>query len=267
MHRKSAFAGLFIATLAALLQANTKVQAIELGSIIDLKSAASQLSVIEPVEKEKVEQPISTVIPEPVAVKEPEVVKYTVAEGDTLSKIAEAHSTTWKRIFDKNIEIQNPDIISVSAVVIIPAPDEVLAERALPEPPAPQPQPQPQQSAAPAPARSNAQPATAYRPAAAPSSAGNTYTAGYCTWYAKSRRPDLPNNLGNASTWVIRAQAQGLATGTVPRAGAIGQQGMHVVYIESVNADGSVNISEMNYRGLYIISTRTAPGSSFTYIY
>lgn len=80
-------------------------------------------------------------------------------------------------------------------------------------------------------------------------------------------RPDLPNNLGNADTWVARAAAQGIPTGSAPRVGAIGQQGMHVVYVQSVNGNGTVTISEMNYQGLYIISTRTVPANSFMYIY
>ncbi len=29
---------------------------------------------------------------------------------------------------------------------------------------------------------------------------GNNYAAGNCTWYVKSRRADIPNNLGNANT-------------------------------------------------------------------
>jgi surface antigen len=97
--------------------------------------------------------------------------------------------------------------------------------------------------------------------------AGNSYTAGNCTWYAKSRRPDLPNNLGNAISWVSSARSQGLQTGSKPKVGAIGQQGNHVVYIEKINRDGSVLISEMNWEGLGVVSKRTVPASSFTYIY
>lgn len=99
------------------------------------------------------------------------------------------------------------------------------------------------------------------------SSGGNTYYRGYCTWYAKSKRPDIPNSLGNANTWFVRAQALGLPTGTEPKAGAIGQQGMHVVYIEKVNPGGTVTISEMNYKGFGIVSSRKVPASSFRYIY
>lgn len=98
-------------------------------------------------------------------------------------------------------------------------------------------------------------------------SSGNTYYSGYCTWYAKSKRPDLPNSLGNAQTWFSRAQSLGIPTGTEPKAGAIGQRGNHVVYVEKVNTDNTVSISEMNFRGFGITSTRTVPADTFSYIY
>ena len=106
------------------------------------------------------------------------------------------------------------------------------------------------------------------RTVAATNSPGNSYAYGYCTWYAKSKRPDLPNNLGNAGQWVANAAQQGFATGSTPRAGAIGSQPGHVVYVESVNSDGTVNISEMNYNGrVGVVHNRTVAASTFTYIY
>lgn len=98
-------------------------------------------------------------------------------------------------------------------------------------------------------------------------SQGNLYTPNNCTWYAKSRRPDLPNNLGDSISWVTNASAQGIPTGSTPKAGAIGQQGMHVVYIEAVNGDGTVYLSEMNYDFNGGFRYRTAPASNFSYIY
>lgn len=100
---------------------------------------------------------------------------------------------------------------------------------------------------------------------------GNTYDFGYCTWYVKSRRPDIPNSWGNASEWLGNAQAMGWATGSVPKSGAIGQTSGgslgHVVYVEGVNGDGTVSISEMNYQGWNIRSTRVVGAAAFTYIY
>lgn len=96
----------------------------------------------------------------------------------------------------------------------------------------------------------------------------NTYTRGQCTWYVASRRR-VPSNWGNAYTWYFRARAAGYATGTVPRAGAIGwERSNHVVYVEGVNANGTVNISEMNWGGRPgVVHYRTTSASQFLYIY
>lgn len=196
------------------------------------------------------------VVVEPPAA--PPVTQHVVVEGDNLSKIAEVHQTTWVRLFSKNLTVENPDTLNVGQVLVIPTASEQFPERPLPTPIDPVIQASVQLPAA---------RTSSGQPQSRGSSAGNTYTAGYCTWYAKSRRPDLPNSLGNANTWVSRAAAQGLATGNVPRVGAIGQQGMHVVYVEAVNGDGTITISEMNYRGLYVTSSRVAAASSFSYIY
>lgn len=99
----------------------------------------------------------------------------------------------------------------------------------------------------------------------------NYYTKGYCTWYVKNKRPDIPNSWGDAYEWWGNAGAQGWPRGTAPRAGAIGQTSGgslgHVVYVERVNGDGTVLISEMNYEGWNIQSSRTVPASDFRYIY
>jgi surface antigen len=192
-------------------------------------------------------------------------IKYIVAVNDNLSSIAAAHATTWTRLYNKNPHITNPDMIMPGMELIIPAADEVLTERPLPAPP-------PRRAIEPASthrstATTSIRQDASSRPAASAATAGNTYARGYCTWYAKHRRPDLPNNLGNADTWLARARAQGLPTGSTPRAGAIGQRGMHVVYVERVNSDSTVTISEMNFKGWGIVSQRTVPASDFMYIY
>ncbi|MBP9761581.1 LysM peptidoglycan-binding domain-containing protein [Candidatus Saccharibacteria bacterium] len=58
-----------------------------------------------------------------------------VAEGDSLSSIAEKNNTTWVRLFNANDFIQHPDIINPGQDIRVPATDEVLVERALPQPP------------------------------------------------------------------------------------------------------------------------------------
>ncbi|USN96923.1 MAG: CHAP domain-containing protein [Candidatus Nomurabacteria bacterium] len=110
----------------------------------------------------------------------------------------------------------------------------------------------------------------AARPAAPRSS--NLYINGQCTWYAKKRRPDLPNGLGNANTWYARAAAKGYKVGSSPRVGAIGatSQGAlgHVVYVESVHRNGTITVSEMNYNGgVGKVHTRTVAATQFKYIY
>ena len=73
--------------------------------------------------------------------------------------------------------------------------------------------------------------------------------------------------MGDAISWVSSARAMGIPTGSTPRAGAIGQSGNHVVYIEKVNGDGTVTVSDMNYAGWGVVTTRKASASSFLYIY
>lgn len=195
------------------------------------------------------------VAPEPTP--QPEV--YTVASGDSLTSIAKAREIEWQRLFDKNTQIADPNIISVGEQITIPFADEQLEQRPLPVS-------APVASSSQAPVGTQSSRATTTTRYSG-SSAGNTYAPGYCTWYAKNRRPDLPNQMGNASSWLASAAARGFATGSAPRAGAIGQQGNHVVYIESVNGDGTVTVSEMNWQGLFVVSSRTVSASNFRYIY
>ncbi len=108
---------------------------------------------------------------------------------------------------------------------------------------------------------------------------GNGYDYGYCTWWAANRRLQagnpIPSNLGNASSWLSRASAAGLNTGRAPRAGAViwtppNDFYGHVGYVESINADGSVNISEMNVAGWNRVSSKRlspAEAARYSYIY
>lgn len=81
----------------------------------------------------------------------------TVQSGDTLSKIAESHQTTYVWLFNANEKIADPDIILAGDTIRIPAPDEQLPDRPLPVKAVIAPA---QPVAAPAPARA----APAYRP-------------------------------------------------------------------------------------------------------
>lgn len=113
----------------------------------------------------------------------------------------------------------------------------------------------------------------------APVYGGNGYDYGYCTWYAAIKRAQIgrpiPSNLGNASTWLSLSSRAGLATGTEPQAGAVIWTPPrdfygHVGYVESVNEDGSVNISEMNTIGWGRVSSKTLTAeqaAGYRYIY
>lgn len=193
-------------------------------------------------------------------------VTHLVEPGESLSKIAAAHGITWQRIYDKNLQISDPNVISAGDEIMIPEDHEQLTPRPVP---VQQPTVNPSTPSSSSEIDTRNTTTTASRTVSQPrgDSNGNRYSYGYCTWYAKNRRPDLPNNLGNANTWVARARAQGLPTGSAPRVGAIGQQGMHVVYVEAVNANGTVTVSEMNFKGFNVISSRTVPASNFQYIY
>lgn len=195
----------------------------------------------------------------------PEIVK--VQSGDTLTSIAEAHNTTYVRLFNANEGIANPDLIDVDQEIRIPKADEQLTDRfsqfSASQVVAPVAQTTPV-------ATNNGAVQAAPKVAAAPvvqNSAGNTYSYGWCTWYVKSRKPNIPNSWGNAYQWIGNAQASGYATGSTPVAGAIGASGGHVVYVESVSGS-NVNISEMAYAGgVGVVHYRTVPASSFYYIY
>jgi surface antigen len=193
-------------------------------------------------------------------------VTVTVQAGDTLTSIADAQSTTYVRLFDANDFISNPDIIDVGQVVRIPTADEQLPDRyaaVSAAQVAPVVYSSSRQVASSAPRANSTTRTTTYA-----SSAGNTYYYGYCTWYAKQRRPDLPNMLGNGGQWVANAAARGYSTGTAPRAGAIAETTGHVAYVESVNGNGTIVISEMNGpAGFGVVGTRTVPASQYRYIY
>jgi surface antigen len=86
----------------------------------------------------------------------------------------------------------------------------------------------------------------------------NPYPWGQCTWYAWSRRPDLPwfaGENGHARGWAISAQAYGIRVDSTPAVGAIavfqpwvnGGHPVygHVAYVEKVRQDGLL-LSECN---------------------
>lgn len=97
----------------------------------------------------------------------------------------------------------------------------------------------------------------------------NGYDRGFCTWYVANRRIEigrpLPSNLGDAWTWDDRAAAAGIRVDNSPAVGAAvvtktGSRPGHVAFVEAVNADGSVWISEMNSRGQASMTNSASAG-------
>jgi surface antigen len=67
---------------------------------------------------------------------------------------------------------------------------------------------------------------------------------------------------------VSNAAALGYATGSTPSIGAIAEIPGHVMYVEAINGDGTIVISEMNGpAGFGVVGTRTISESSARYIY
>lgn len=186
---------------------------------------------------------------------------YTIKENDTLTKIAQDTHTTIEKLWEKNTDLQNPNMLEPNKQLKIPTETEELPDRPLPiQKPPEQPQNVPQATVRATPAQPPTK-RTTYDPS-------NLYAPGYCTYYAKQQRPDMPNNLGNADTWYANAAAQGFAVGYTPRVGAVAAAigYMHVAIVTAVHGD-TIEVSEMNYGGLWVVSTRTAPVSEFRYIY
>ncbi|MGI9027399.1 MAG: transglycosylase family protein [Candidatus Saccharimonadales bacterium] len=95
-------------------------------------------------------------------------INVVVRPGDSLTKIATAHATTYVRLYDANAQIVHPDVIHPGENLRVPAADEALPTRPLPA--APQPV-----AAAPAQSTKAAkQQPRAQRQAAAPAPTGST---------------------------------------------------------------------------------------------
>ena len=103
----------------------------------------------------------------------------------------------------------------------------------------------------------------------------NGYVFGYCTWHVANRRAEagrpIPNNLGHARTWAPNAQRFGMTVTENPEQGSVLWHkdtsiawGLgHVGYVEQINNDGSIVVSDMNYPRWNAVSHRTIEPSEF----
>ncbi|HEX8390258.1 MAG TPA: CHAP domain-containing protein [Candidatus Saccharimonadales bacterium] len=193
-------------------------------------------------------------------------VLYTVKDGDNVDSIASKYSTNRDRLVSYN----DLELGGVTAGQQIVLPGGILPTNERPG------------YSAPGARSSGALARTVSAPVSSPTinNVGNRYDYGYCTWYAYNRRAELGRPIGsfwgNASTWASYARSSGFAVNGTPAVGAVLQNSWqaggygHVAVVESVNADGSILVSEMNYAGWNIKSTRTVSAgeaSGYNYIH
>ena len=92
------------------------------------------------------------------------------------------------------------------------------------------------------------------------------YTWGNCTYYVAKIANWIPAGLGNAGDWLANARRQGLQTSSTPSVGSVVvyapgsdySQFGHVAYVTGVHPGGSFDVTEMNFRGLNVVDTRTS---------
>ncbi|GGB12007.1 LysM peptidoglycan-binding domain-containing protein [Macrococcus hajekii] len=83
----------------------------------------------------------------------------------------------------------------------------------------------------------------------------NLYDYGQCTWHVFNRRAAIGKGIStywwNANNWANGARNDGYVVDHTPAVGAIAQTTMgplgHVAFVERVNPDGTILVSEMNY--------------------
>lgn len=97
---------------------------------------------------------------------------------------------------------------------------------------------------------------------------GNFYTPGQCTWYVFAMRLQMGKPIStfwhDAHKWNDKAKSDGFKVGVKPKVGAVlvVEQNSsspvygHVALVTKVNKDGSFDVTEMNYKGPYIVSDR-----------
>jgi N-acetylmuramoyl-L-alanine amidase len=172
-------------------------------------------------------------------------ITYTAQSGDTVQSVATKYQADASRITVYN-DLDDSGTITAGMKLIIP--DGILPTNERPGYVAPV-------------TRSTSSYTTSYSFQAG--SVGNRYAFGNCTWYAYERRAQLGRPVGsfwgNAATWNIAAAGQGFLVDHNPAPGAVYQipaygdnatgGAGHVGIVESVNPDGSIIVSEMNYAG------------------
>ena len=95
----------------------------------------------------------------------------------------------------------------------------------------------------------------------------------YVAWKVHSTGRYVPHfgGAGNANQWPSTTARHGIPNGSTPRAGAaaviMGGAYGHVMYVESVNGDGTITVSDYNlgWDGLYRNYKRSSSGLVYIY--
>lgn len=176
---------------------------------------------------------------------------YTVQAGDSLSLIAARYGTTYQNIMNLN---------GLTSFLIFPGQTLKVSGSATPT-----------STSTPTPTNSGY-----YSPVFNHS---NLYDWGQCTWHVFNKRQAAGKGIStywwNANAWDDNAARDGYTINNRPAVGSILQTDVgyygHVAYVERVNADGSILVSEMNYSASPGVMTyRTIPAYSvaqFKYIH
>ncbi len=119
-----------------------------------------------------------------------------------------------------------------------------------------------------------------YNPVVDPWGMYSRQCVSYTAWKVYQKNGYMPywGGRGNANQWPGNARAAGIPVSTVPRAGSVGviMAGAygHVVWVESVNGNGTINVSQYNYFnaggsgwGHYSEMYNVSPGAYDYYIY
>lgn len=168
---------------------------------------------------------------------------YTVKDGDTIASVAEKFSIDEDQLIGQN---------NLYGEVITSGMQIVLPDAEIPEPPKPEPTTTTNNSVD---NSNDSNPGISY---VKTSTGPNHFPYGWCTWWVAQKRY-VPWS-GNAWQWYGNAQAYGRPEGQAPVPGAVmvtWESGYgHVAYVESASGN-TFTVSEMNYQGFGIVSTRT----------
>ena len=187
-------------------------------------------------------------------------VVYTIKDGDTAQSLAEKYKTSAERVVLYN-DIDDGAKLSTGSRIVLPGGE--LPENERPGYVAPR-----SRSYSNRYSSSASSTTTSASRSWLTASVGNRYAAGNCTWYAYERRLQLGRPIGSfwghAKAWSASARAAGLVVNNVPAPGAIiqnvwGGYGYgHVGIVERVDGQ-NIYVSDMNYAGYNIISSRIVP--------